>query len=266
MPKLLKLHAMLPLIFTLVATSEHCSAQLDATSNSKLQLLQQSAQSAGELIYRGDVFRLNTPNAQPLYRYERRVMDSGASTSSTHLTRDPQGEVIIMESAQVTPAYTMQRFDVINKQLGYSGSVVLSGDGRQLEYQLNDNEKISTQFETVDVPVVSGPSLFGFILQNWIPLTGGRNLPVRMLVMRAKTSYGFDIKVAEQTDQKTTFSIVPSNFFVRLAVAPMQVTFDTAKKQITHYEGRVPPVEWVAGRFKDLDASVNYQNMALTYR
>ncbi len=66
MPKLLKLHAMLPLIFTIVATSEHCSAQLDATSTSRLQLLQQSVQSAGELIYRGDVFKLNTPNAQPL--------------------------------------------------------------------------------------------------------------------------------------------------------------------------------------------------------
>jgi hypothetical protein len=266
MPRFLKFNVTLPLIFTLASVTGQCRAQLDVASSSRLQLLQQSAQSAGDLVYQADVFRLNLPDAQPLYRYERRVMDAGGGAASTHMTRDLAGELVVVESAQVTPAYAMKRFDAINKQLGYSGSVVLSNDGRHVQYQLNDNGKISTQSESVDAPAVCGPSLFGFILQNWVPLSAGKNLPVRMIVLRAKTSYGFDIKVVEQTLEKTTFSIVPSSFFVRAAVAPMRVTFETATKKVIRYEGRVPPMQWVEGKLKDLDARVIYQNTALTYR
>ena len=103
-------------------------------------------------------------------------------------------------------------------------------------------------------PVVSGPSLFGFILKNWDPLTAGATLPVRMLVLKDKTTYGFDLKLEKQAKGHTSFTLTPSNLLIRLAVAPLRVVFDTSARTVARYEGRVPPMESVAGKLKDLDA------------
>jgi hypothetical protein len=160
----------------------------------------------------------------------------------------------------------MRQFEATNQQAGFAGSVQFSNDGRHLEYALNDNGKVSRASEDVSDPVVSGPSMFGFILKNWEPLKAGASLPVRMLVLREKTTYGFDVKFEKQTNNQASFSITPSSFLIRMAIAPLRVVFDASTKTAVRYEGRVPPMENVSGKLKDLDARVEYTTVSPAYR
>ena len=240
--------------------------QLDAAGAAHLQSLRQSPESAGALIYRGAVFAQDAPAAPSLFTYERRVNNTASGLSSAHITRDPSGEVIIAEQALFTAAYALQRFDAINKQVGYSGSVVLGDGGRHLEYRLNENGKVTVASEDVTDPVVTGPSLHGFILHHWGDLAQGKKIPVRMIVMTKKETYGFKVRRLAQAEGRTSFSITPSNLLVRLAVAPLIVTFDSVTRNVVRYEGRVPPMRVQGGKLRNLDARVDYTMGVAVYR
>lgn len=236
------------------------------TTLPKLEALQTAPESAGSLVYRGDTFAQRTPAGAPLYRYERRVLPTSTGLTASHITRDPAGRVLITETAQVSPHYATQRFEAVNQQSGFSGSVQISNGGRHLEYELNNNGKISTASEDVSDPVVCGPSLFGFILKHWDPLVAGTTLPVRMLVLKDKTTYGFDLRFDELVNGQATFTLTPSNFVIRMAIAPLRVVFDARSRTAVRYEGRVPPKEEVSGKLKDLDARVEYTSVSPVYR
>ena len=250
----------------LLAACLWTAAQAGPAGFTKLEALQVSAETAGTLVYRGDTFIQRAPVGAPLFRYERRVLTNPNGLTASHITRDPAGRVIIAESAQVSPSYETQRFEATNQQSGFTGSVQISKGGRHLEYELNDNGKLSTASEDVVDPVVCGPSLFGFILNNWDPLLAGATLPVRMLVLKEKTTYGFDLKFEKLADGKASFTVTPSNFLIRMAVAPLQVTFDAGTKTPVRYEGRVPPMENISGKLKDLNARVEYTSVSAVYR
>ena len=61
-------------------------------------------------------------------------------------------------------------------------------------------------------------------------------------------------------------TIMASNVFIRMAIAPLRVVFDTSTRQPVRYEGRVPPMEAISGKLKDLDARVEYTSMVPSYR
>ncbi len=62
------------------------------------------------------------------------------------------------------------------------------------------------------------------------------------------------------------FAVTPSSVFVRLAVPPLRVVYDTASRQIVRYEGRVPPMQVLNGRLQDLDARVEYETVTAGYQ
>jgi hypothetical protein len=256
----------LALVTALSASAASTQPQLDTTSSNRLDALRKSPELAGTLIYRGAVFPLRPGTREPLFSYERRVEQTATGFSSAHITQDPQGEVIIAESARFSPAYSLHRFEAVNRQQGYSGTVQVSADGRHLEYQLNENGKISRASEVVSAPVVSGPSLHGFILSHWDTLASGQRISVRMIVMAKKETYGFEIRQEEQANGNTSFLITPSSWLVRLVVDPLRVVFDSSRRTVVRYEGRVPPMEQVSGKFKEFDARVNYTMAVPSYR
>ena len=240
--------------------------ELDADAARLLQRLARSPESAGTLVYRGSVVPQAEPGARPLFTYERRVDERTGGLVSSHVTTDVNGEVIIAEQARMAPGYTLRRFDAANRQQGYSGSVIVSREGRHLEFTLVRDGKVRTASEKVQQPVVSGPSLHGFILQHWDRLATGEKIPVRMIILSRLETYGFNILRQREAEGRTTFSITPSSPLVRLVVAPLAVTFDSTTRNVVRYEGRVPPMKPEGGRLVDLDARVDYTMNVPVYR
>ncbi|MEY3124663.1 MAG: hypothetical protein RLZZ573_1183 [Pseudomonadota bacterium] len=251
---------------TLVAALAPVHAQKQPDSVARLDTLRQSPESAGALVYRGETFTQRPGDTVPLFRYERRVIATTNGLVATHLTSTAQGELTIVESAQVSPDYALQRLDIENRQTAHSGSAQVSANGKQIQYRLIKNGKSSSATEDVSDPVVSGTSMFGFILKNRDVLQAGKVMPVRMIVLSEKTTYGFDIALESRANGQTTFSVVPTHFLIRMAIAPMHVVFDDANQSAVRYVGRVPPMQMISGKLKDLDARVEYTNTAARYR
>lgn len=241
-------------------------AALDDASQAQLQVLQSTPGTAGELIYQGATHAQERPAAAPLFRYERRVQVLADGLLASHLTRDPAGRLIIVEAAQVSPDYALQGFTVINQQNDFSGSVQVSADGHHVQYRLFDRGRWSGAEEQVDAALLSGPSLHGFILKHWDALLAGQELAVRFIVLREKQTYGFTLRHDGSDAGQARFSLAPSSFWVGLVLAPLRVTFNVADRSLLHYEGRVPPQQWVDGQLEDLDARVDYTNVAARYR
>lgn len=241
-------------------------AGLDVDATARLASLQRAPETTGELVYRGSVFELSRANGPELFSYERRVAHTDGGLAAAHITKDSRGIVLIAEEARFSKAYALARFDAANAQVGFSGTVRVSDDGRQLDFRLVDNGVASTARERVSAPVVSGPSLHGFVLHHWPALIAGRTIPVRMIALAKKQTYGFDIRLAQRSGGRTTFSITPSSWLVRLAIAPLEVTFDDATRDVVRYEGLVPPVIERGGRREALVARVDYTMAAPGYR
>jgi hypothetical protein len=238
---------------------------LDQSDAARLEALRTAPETAGRLIYEGDVYALAGSSASQLYSYQRRVGEIPEGLTSSHITRTPNGEVILVESAQFTSEYELLEFEATNKQAGYSGSVVVIG-GQRLEYVLNEGGKVTTASEKVTDSVVTGPSLHGFILQHWEELTAGRAVPIRFIALAEKKTYGFDIRLAEVSNGRTSFSVTPNNFLVRLALDPLTVEFDSFSRNVVSYVGRVPPKQEIHGKLKALDARVDYTMKVAHYR
>lgn len=258
--------ALLAASLAAATTLGNAAPQLDPAAETQLAGLARAPESAGVLIYRGHVAALDEPGTRPLFTYERRVAERPDGIASSHITTDAQGEVIIAERASTTTDYTLRRFDAVNRQQGYNGSAVVSREGRRLEFTLARDGKVQTASEEVQHPVVSGPSLHGFILQHWARLAAGEKVRVRMIILHRLETYGFDIHRQREADGQTTVQVTPSNLFVRLMVAPLTVTFDSATRNLVRYEGRVPPMKPDGARLVDLDARVDYTMNVPVYR
>lgn len=254
------------LLLLSLLSSPAAQAALDSRSEQQLQALQAQPERAGELIYRGTTYAQAQPHAAPLFRYERRVDAQADGLTASHLTRTPQGRLLIVEAAQATADYRLQRFTVLNRQAGFSGEVEVSADGRQLVYRLNDNGELSQAEETIEAPAVVGPSLHGFILAHWADLLAGERLPIRFVVLREKQTYGFNVRLKARADGQARFDITPSSLLIRWFIAPLEVVFDERQRRVLSYQGRVPPQQEIDGALHDLDAWVTYESIRSSYR
>ncbi|NRF65712.1 hypothetical protein HLB44_01810 [Aquincola sp. S2] len=237
-----------------------------------LHTLHEAPDAAGAWVYDGEVFPrgVAAPDTAMLFSYQRRVRETPDGLGASHITRDgrlPGGAPIIVESARMGSDYTLRRFDAVNGQQGFSGSVEVSADGRQLHYRLQRGSRLRESTERIDAPAVSGPSLHGHILAHWDALAAGEVSTVRMIVLAQRTSYAFQIRQDPAAARgRRAFTITPARWWVRLAVAPLRVAFDESTRQVLRYEGRVPPLRAVRGRLKAFDACVNYPRHAAHYR
>jgi autotransporter translocation and assembly factor TamB len=229
-------------------------------------LLTLAAAAAAVPIYEGRVVDPAAP-AATVYTYERRVAASADGLTASHLTRDAAGALLIDETVQMSNAYALRRFEADNRQQHYRGSATLSADGRRLDFELTHDGKASSHAsQAVSDPVVAGPSLHGFILQHWDQLVAGDAIDVRMIVMAKMTTYGFRIRAHSRDGERTAFSVTPTNWLVRIAVAPLTVAFDSSTRHVLRYDGRVPPLRIVDGRARAFDARVDYTMKAAAYR
>jgi hypothetical protein len=221
----------------------------------------------GSAIYEGRVFPGDAePSARPLYTYERRVAAEGDTLIASHLTHDADGTLLIDETVRMSSRYALQRFEADNRQQGWRGTATLAADGRRLDFELWRDGRRSLASEALRAPVVAGPSLHGFILQHWERLVAGGPVDVRMIAMAQRTTYGFRIRLLRRDADRTAFSVTPTNWLLRLAVAPLTVAFDSRTRLVLRYEGRVPPLRVVDGRAREFDARVDYTMKAAAYR
>src|SRR5262249_7323283 len=194
-----------PIVLLAAGVLSACGGTVPGTlqphSLDRLKAVEQTPASTGDQIYEGRVYSLDGRH-QPPFRYERRVEARESGMTSTHITYDPSGEVVVVQSAEHSPSYELARAEMIHRQTGASASVVVS-NGRAT-FTLKDGEAESVSDEAVQDPVVAGPTMFGFILAHWDELRRGASIPIRFAVLERRETLRFVLDEVARYDGRTT--------------------------------------------------------------
>ncbi len=218
----------------------------------------------GSSVYFGNVYPLNESADQPTFVYERRVDVRAGEMVSSHLTREPDGDLVLAESATHTDHYELSRYELHGNQLGQRGHIEVRGG--QVRYQLIDAQGAHDEVESVDQPVVVGPTLVGYIVEHLPALRSGETLSVRFALLDRMETLGFDLEVEDAPPGMVGVRMTPSSFLVSLAVDPIHYVFEEGTSKLVRLEGRVPPKRRRGAALEDFDARVEYSFVSSSYR
>lgn len=221
------------------------------------------AESYGELITQGTVFPLKGDRAKPLFFFERRVRNEGTEVHSTSYTHDGQKPVLV-ETAIHDANYKVREFTENQFQLGTVGKMTV--DGNKVRFHSVAGGKEKRAEETIaSLPVVAGPTFFGFIYNNWADLMAGKTVPFRYCVMHRMETVGFEIEKVKSPADQVRIRMKPTSYVISLLVDPIHFTF-SPDKTLLFLEGRVPPKIKKGNGWGDLDAYEVYKNIAPVFK
>lgn len=223
-----------------------------------------SPDASGILIYEGVVFPIETGNSKQIFSYERRVKEEKELSSATHITRDMEKKVVVTQSAKYFAKKDLKEFEYTNGQVGYIAKAEVVG--KLIRFKLTDNlGQVTTSEEEVNEPLAVGPTLFGLIAEHWEELSKGNSFFLRFVVAEQKQTYRFEVRKLSDSNGIARFEMKATNWLIGLFIAPFQFDYDSSKRTIVTYQGRVPPMLIVEGKLKELDARVVYFHKA-SYR
>jgi len=221
-------------------------------------LSQAAAEPRGALVYEGTVRGMGD-DTEVLYRYERRVKDEGDRLCSSHLTFAPDGEPVLLHRAVHSDGYGLTSFREVHGQTGLIGDVQVHVDG-SASFRTVVDGRVRQREEREGAPLQVGPTLFGYVLENWDALIDGERLPVRFVVLERARSYRFVLE-ASPGPEGAVVEMVPASPWLALVLPRMRMVFD-GERRVLRYEGRVPPLRRVGRRLVPLDAVVSYRHVA----
>jgi hypothetical protein len=218
--------------------------------------------SHGELVYVGRVFALKGPRTTPRFVYQRQVQANEAGATSTCLTFDGD-QVVLVDVAQHDLEYHLRAFTEYQFQTGEVGTVTVAGD--VVRFHLVGPNGPQDSDERVHLPVVVGPTVYGFVSLNWGRLLAGEVIPFRYAVVNRLETFGFELSRVEAPRGQVKVTMRPSSFLVALAVRPIVITYDTQGKLLT-YEGTTPMKSEGHRTSPDFEGHVDYTLVAERFR
>jgi hypothetical protein len=237
-------------------------AKVDLNSADLLSKVPQDANSYGELIHQGTIFPLKGDRSKPLYSFERRVRNVGSEIQSTSYTLDGQ-KVQLVETAVHDANYKVREFTENQFQLGTVGKVTVIGDKVHFFSVTGTKDKYAD--ETVGLPVVVGPTLYGFMYKNWDDLVAGKTVPFRLAVISRMETVGFEFQKVDSPANQIRIRMKPTSYVISFLVNPIHFTFST-DKSLMLLEGRIPPKIKKGDGWIDLDAYEVYKNISPVFK
>ena len=220
------------------------------------------ADDYGERIYQGSAWPLQGPRDAPRFVYERRVSSSGGTLRSSSLARDA-ARVVLIDVAEHSADYVLEQFTEYQFQVGEVRQVLVRGDA--VELRVTDARGVRVARERVELPVVVAPTFYGFVARHWQRLLEGQTVAFRYAVVERLQTLGFELTKVAAPAGLVRVQMKASNPIVALFVAPIVVTWTDAGVLVS-YEGRVPMKLGAPGAWRDLDAHVEYSDLATTFR
>jgi hypothetical protein len=245
----------------LAASCASWSSRGPAAAEGLLGSVATDPEAYGQLVYRGDVYPLGEAASVPLFRYERRVARQGALQRSTSFTRR-EAEVVLVEVADHGAEGDLRSYAQYQLQTGEVGRVEVEGRRVRLRFADAAGEREAT--EEVDAPVVVGPTLFTVVEAHRATLAAGNPVPIRFAVPARLETVGFELQQVPAAPGETRIRMRATSPLIALAVAPLSITYREGR--LVRLEGRIPTRRKVPGGWADLDARVEYRDLADRYQ
>ena len=174
---------------------------------------------------------------------------------------DHDGKILLKEHAVYAGAKLASQ-EIEQMQTGESFKLVVANDEASFTaYKIKNGER-KIEFnkkEKIDGPLVTGPVVREFLREHWTELNEGKSLKVRFAVMERGETVGFTFrKLPTSTEKDIVVELHPSNFFIKMMVDPIELTFNSKNKDLIRYKGRTPLKKMIEGKWTPIDSDIAY--------
>jgi hypothetical protein len=226
------------LIYALFATFFISFSHGDSPMNSSEIIVLEGKDSDGTQVYEGKVFPEFDAASQHYY-YERWVLNKLNQTFVSHTTYDMDGTALVLQQSSSKVDGALLTYREKHLQKNYVGELVVNGDTalmRKITTKDVEQKKVTLRY-----PLVTGPTLFAHIEQNWQKLVElEQKLKVQFVLVENFSTMNFVIKLEKSTAKTRRFKMKPINPLMGFFVATIYIEFDSVTKQVLNYSGPVP--------------------------
>jgi hypothetical protein len=178
----------------------------------------------------------------PLYAEEHEELyENGKRSRLTSTYRDESKNVIATRIVDFSQHTFMPNFRLENRRTGYVEGAEKVGTGLRLYVRRTANEPFEEKVIPVSQPTVVDAGFNSFVQTYWDSLMSGKKLYLNFAVPARLEDYGFRLyKEAETTIGGKSVVVVKcdiDNFFLRLLLKPIVLTYDVESKRLISYEG-----------------------------
>lgn len=183
----------------------------------------------------------------------------GEVTNSQVVYKDVQGQVAVTEKAQIKGDQILS-YEMDRAQTKEKGEFSVK-DGKIFFSYEGPNGKKKNE-EKVKGSLLSTANFNAFVLSHWADLEVGKGVDIRFAVWDRLETVGFTLQrtgTAEKDGKKMLeLRMKPTSFVIAAIVDPIYFWYSMDDKKLRTMKGRVTPKIQENGKWKDLDARVEY--------
>lgn len=192
------------------------------------------------MVYRGDAVDLD--ERTPLYVEEHEEAFEGGTRIKLLTTyRDVTGDVIAKRTTDFSNNTLLPTFRLDDVRTGYVEGVEVHGDSVRLYWRNAGSEPMQEKIMAIPHPAIVDAGFNNFVQEQWDSLMGGATLEMNFGVPSKLDYYQFRLyKDSESMIDGRNVVVMKcdiDNFFLRIFVKPIVLTYDRESHRMVSYEG-----------------------------
>ncbi len=216
--------------------------------------------AADEELFTGDIYLAGTNRGELLFRQTNSVEKNGDVTVLRHVYTLPDGKPATVEEVTLRGGELEKYFvDFATNDCGCK--LERTGDTVRFSFFRGDTTKSG---ERDYVPtLITGPTLGGFIRQNWEALEKGETVYFHFPAMPLQRIVRFKLSRNDGSPYAGAGKIVLkmdiANFFIRLFVDPVDLVFDVPTRRLSSIHGKSLLEREVNGKIENPVVDIYYR-------
>jgi hypothetical protein len=186
----------------------------------------------------------------------------GSLVESQVVYKDAQGQVALTEKGQLNGDQIL-KYEMDRTQTKEKGDFYVKNGRIFFTYEGPDGKK-KTNDEKVKGSLLSTANFNAFVQSHWADIEIGKGVEVRFAVWDRLETVGFTLQrtgTAEKDGKKLLeMRMKPTSFVIAAIVDPIYFWYSMDDRKLRTMKGRVAPKIQENGKWKDLDARVEYSH------
>ncbi|MFT7184731.1 MAG: hypothetical protein ACI84K_000097 [Pseudohongiellaceae bacterium] len=203
------------------------------------------ANANSELVFTGKAYSLDSEQLLYVERHSIKLNDLGEYLSSQVNYFDPEGQSIATKFLDFSDSQTMPKLSFVDKRINAKIEVQPFDKEQQHRVRIlkerGDERKVSEVKTEDKYTSIIDAGFDLYVMANWQKLLDGGAIEMEFLALTRAKYIGFKLEPAHLEKNakmgQLVLSLRPQNFFIRLLMEPIYLSYDINSKRLIRFEG-----------------------------
>jgi hypothetical protein len=198
-----------------------------------------------ERVFMGKAYAIGSEELLYVERHTIKLSATGEYVSGQVNYFDPDGKPIATKSLDFADSQTMPKMSFIDKRI--NAKIEVEGLTQEKQHsvrivqQRGDQRKVSEVKTEDKYTAIIDAGFDLYVMANWQKLLAGDTIKMEFLALTRSEYIGFKLEPANLEKQvekgQMVLSLRPQNFFIRLLLEPIYLSYDIKSKRLISFEG-----------------------------